>query len=273
MSEVEKVSNSALNSYLTFACRTALKAGGILKNGFNKGKEVKYKGIIDPVTKYDIRAEQYIVSQINLSFPSHSILAEEGSGINTDSQFRWVIDPLDGTVNYAHRFPVYSVSIALQFNNKSIVGVVYDPERDEIFSASLGKGAFLNKKKIFVSDEKNLKRSLLATGFAYNINSARKNNLGIFARMTKQSQAVRRLGSAALDLCWMACGRLDGFWEYYLHPWDTAAAIIIVEESGGRVSRINGDKYSIFDNNILASNRLIHGQMIKALAGFKKVKR
>lgn len=272
MLEAEKISKSALSKYLIFARKTALKAGEILRDGFNKGKNIKYKGVIDPVTKYDLITEQYIINQIKKCFPSHSILSEEGSDIDNSSQFKWVIDPLDGTVNYAHRFPVYSVSIALQFNNKSIIGVVYDPERDEIYSAALGNGSFLNKKRISVSREKNLKRSLLATGFAYNINSAKKNNLGSFARMIKQSQAVRRLGSAAIDLCWMACGRLDGFWEYYLHPWDTAAAIIIVEEAGGRVSQINGGKYSIFDDNILTSNRLIHNQMIKALNGSRKVK-
>jgi myo-inositol-1(or 4)-monophosphatase len=273
MPETKKLSKTALNRYLTFARKTALNAGKILSDGFNKGKDIKYKGIIDPITKFDLSSEKYIINQIIENFPSHSILTEEGSDVDNNSPFRWIIDPLDGTVNYTHRFPVYSVSIALQYNNKSIIGVVYDPEKDEMFSAALGKGAFLNSKKISVSKEKNLKRSLLATGFAYNINSARKNNLGIFARMMKQSQAVRRLGSAALDLCWMAHGRLDGFWEYYLHPWDTAAAIIIIEEAGGKISRINGDNYSIFDNNILASNKLIHNQMIKALAGSKKVKR
>jgi myo-inositol-1(or 4)-monophosphatase len=273
MSEDDKLTKTALNKYLIFTRQIALKAGQILVDGFNKGKDIKFKGIIDPVTQFDLKSEKYIINQITNKFPTHSILAEEDSDIDNNSPFRWVIDPLDGTVNYAHRFPVYSVSIALQYNNKSVVGVVYDPEREEMYSAASGMGAFLNSKKISVSKEKNLKRSLLATGFAYNLNSARKNNLGTFARMMKQSQAVRRLGSAALDLCWMACGRLDGFWEFYLHPWDTAAAIIIVEEAGGKVSQINGEKYSIFDDNILTSNKLIHNQMIKALTSSKKVKR
>ena len=147
------------------------------------------------------------------------------------------------------------------------MGVVYDPEANELYSAARGLGATLNKKRITVSSQRSLERSLLATGFAYNIRTARKNNLGMFARMMKKAQAVRRLGSAALDLCWLAAGRLDGFWEYYLHPWDTAAAALIVKEAGGKVSRIDGGEYSIFDKDILASNGYIHSSMKSVLTG------
>jgi len=189
------------------------------------------------------------------------VLAEEGTDRERESPYRWVVDPLDGTVNYAHGFPVYCVSIGLQFEDDSIVGVVYDPQQREMYSAARGLGASLNKKRISVSSEKNLKRSLLATGFAYNVGTARKNNLGMFARMMKHAQAIRRLGSAALDMCWVATGRLDGFWEYYLHPWDTAAAKVIVEEAGGMVTRIDGRPFSIFDKEILASNGNIHSSM------------
>jgi myo-inositol-1(or 4)-monophosphatase len=262
-----KPTKTRIKQYLEFAHEVASGAGNILKAGFARSKQINYKGAIDPVTQYDLRSERFIMSKISLTYPEHTVLAEEGSGRDNNSAYRWVIDPLDGTVNYAHGFPVYSVSIALQYRGKSIVGVVYDPQSDELYSAAAGLGAYLNGKRIKVSQERKLERSLLATGFAYNIRTARKNNLGMFARMMKQAQAVRRLGSAALDLCWMAAGRLDGFWEYYLHPWDTAAAILIVEEAGGRVTRIDGGKYSIFDNQILASNGRIHAAMKRVLSG------
>lgn len=267
---MKKVSIKELNEFRAFAVKTALEAGEILKAGFKKNKNIKYKGIIDPVTEFDLKSEKLIISLINKHYPTHSILAEEGSGVIRTSPFCWVVDPLDGTVNYAHRFPVYSVSIALMYNDRPIVGVVYDPERNEMFSAALNRGAWLNDKRIKVSTEKKLGRALLATGFAYNIKTARKNNLGMFAKMMKSAQAVRRLGSAALDLCWLACGRLDGFWEYYLHPWDTAAAILIVTEAGGSVSQISKKGYSIFDNSILASNTLIHKQIAGVLNGRQK---
>ena len=264
-----KIKKSELKKYQSFAEKIALGAGKVLASGFKKDKQIKYKGRIDPVTQFDLKSEKYIISEIKKKYRDHSILAEEGTDIEKDSGFRWVIDPLDGTVNYAHRFPIYSVSIALEYNNQTIVGVVYDPESDEMFSAAIGCGAYLNNKRMKVSPEKKLERSLLATGFAYNISTAKKNNLGMFSRMMKHAQAVRRLGSAALDLCWVAAGRLEGFWEYYLHPWDTAAAILIVTEAGGKISRINKKEYSIFDNDILASNNLIHNEMASVL-GKKK---
>ncbi|MEW6413603.1 MAG: inositol monophosphatase family protein [Candidatus Zixiibacteriota bacterium] len=262
-----KPSQTELRQYQTFAQKLAAGAGKILSDGFHRGKKVKFKGQIDPVTQFDLKSEKYIISAIRKKYPDHGILAEEGSGFDRESPFRWVVDPLDGTVNYAHGFPVYSVSIALEYKKKGIVGVVYDPEANELYSAARGLGATLNKKRITVSSQRSLERSLLATGFAYNIRTARKNNLGMFARMMKKAQAVRRLGSAALDLCWLAAGRLDGFWEYYLHPWDTAAAALIVKEAGGKVSRIDGGEYSIFDKDILASNGYIHSSMKSVLTG------
>ncbi|UCE25955.1 MAG: inositol monophosphatase [Candidatus Zixiibacteriota bacterium] len=261
---------SELRQYLAFAEKLALGAGKILSGGFYRTKRVNYKGSINPVTEFDLKSEKYIISNLERRYPDHTILAEEGTGTERDSEYCWVVDPLDGTVNYAHGFPVYSVSIGLQYKGQSIAGVVYDPEQHELYSAARGQGAFLNRKRIRVSSEKNLKRSLLATGFAYNVSTARKNNLGMFARMIKQAQAIRRLGSAALDLCWLAAGRFDGFWEYYLHPWDTAAAILIVEQAGGKVTRIDGRKYSIFDKEILASNGHIHSAMKAVLTGVKR---
>lgn len=270
-----KLKKTDLKQFLLFTEKLAREAGKILSVGFSKSKKVSYKGRIDPVTEYDLKSEKLIITDIVKKYPQHSILAEEGSCRENDSPFRWVIDPLDGTVNYMHRFPVYSVSIALEYNNRTIAGAVFAPEQNELYSAAESMGAFLNGKRIKVSSEIRLHRSLLATGFAYNLTTARKNNLGMFSKMMKHAQAVRRLGSAALDLCWLAAGRLDGFWEYYLHPWDTAAAMLIVKEAGGKVTKINGDKYSIFDNEILASNGYIHSSMIKVLTGktIKKQKR
>jgi len=254
-----------IKELLRFSEDVARGAGQILKNGFNRPPRIRYKGRIDPVTEFDLSSEKHIVSQIQRRFPDHSVLAEEGSGRKAEGAFRWVIDPLDGTVDYAHGFPVYCVSIGLEYHSKVVAGVVFDPERNECFTSGCGCGAFLNGKRIRVSKENKLERALLATGFAYDIKTARRNNLGYFSRMAKQAQGVRRLGSAAIDLCWLACGRIDGFWELSLHPWDTAAGRLIVEEAGGKVTRFNGRKYSIYDNEILASNGQVHRAMQKVL--------
>jgi myo-inositol-1(or 4)-monophosphatase len=252
-----------------FAGTLARGAGRILKRGFTRRLKIDYKGRINPVTEYDLKAERYITTRITKRYPEHDILAEESGAGARRSPLRWVVDPLDGTVNYAHGFPIYCVSIALEYEGEIIVGVVYDPERDELFHAGLGLGAFLNGRRIKVSTEKVLQRALLATGFAYNIGTAKRTNLGLFARMAKKAQGLRRPGSAAIDLCWLACGRIDGFWEFYLHPWDTAAAKLIVEEAGGKVTRLNGKPYSIFDPDILASNGHLHRTMRTVLTGRK----
>ena len=258
-------SHREISQLTAFAEELARGAGRILKDGFKKGLKIDYKGRINPVTDYDLKSERYITSRISRRFPEHDILAEEGSDVEKQSTYRWIIDPLDGTVNYAHGFPVYCVSIALEYDTDIVLGVVYDPERDELFSARRGKGARLNRRRIKVSRERILRRSLLATGFAYNVATAHRNNLGLFARLVKKAQAVRRPGSAAIDLCWLAEGRLDGFWEFYLHPWDTAAAKLVVEEAGGKVTRINGQPYSVFAPDILATNGFLHRTMISVL--------
>jgi myo-inositol-1(or 4)-monophosphatase len=259
------LSKRAIRSFVTFACDTAIGAGSLLKRGFNKQHNVRYKGRIDPVTEYDTRSERYIVNKITKRFKEHDILAEEGTDQQEQSEFLWVIDPLDGTVNYAHRFPMYCVSIGLLYHGDPIAGAVYDPERNELFSAGQGIGAHMNSRRIQVSEETKLHRALLATGFAYDVATARKNNLGLFSRMVKRAQAVRRPGSAAMDLCWLATGRIDAFWEFKLHPWDTAAAVVIVREAGGKVTRLDGSNYSVFDDEILASNRRLHSIMKKTL--------
>ncbi len=264
------ISKKEVRALVTFASEAAYGAGAILKEGFRKNKAIRYKGRIDPVTEFDLRSEKFIVSKIKSRYPDHGLLAEEGSEREQTSEFRWVIDPLDGTVNYAHRFPIYCVSIGLEMSGQIVAGVVYDPERDELFSAGQNIGASLNGKKIVVSDEPKLERALLATGFAYNIKKAKRNNLGLFARMSKKAQGIRRPGSAAMDLCWLASGRLDGFWELYLHPWDTAAGLIIVEEAGGKVTQFDGSAYDITSDEILASNDKLHRQLQRVLCHKQK---
>jgi myo-inositol-1(or 4)-monophosphatase len=250
-----------LSELSAFARTLATDAARILKRGFNRPRRIKYKGRIDPVTEYDLKAERFITGRIERHYPHHEILAEESGARGQKSDYRWVIDPLDGTVNFAHGFPIYCVSVALEYQGEVVVGAVCDPERDELFWSAKGAPAYLNRRRLQVSGERNLERSLLATGFAYDIGTAKRNNLGLFARMAKKAQGIRRPGSAAIDLCWLAAGRIDGFWELKLHPWDTAAATLIIKNAGGRISRIDGRSYSIFDPDLLASNNRIHTAM------------
>ncbi len=253
------------NNLTGFCCALAVDAGKMLKRGFNSRLKIVYKGRINPVTDLDVRAERMITGEIKRRFPGHSILAEEGTRGKARADYLWIIDPLDGTVNFAHGFPVYCVSVAVEYRGTVVTGAVYDPEREELFKTGLGAGAFLNGKRIHVTSETNLERALLATGFAYDIGTSRRNNLGLFARMAKKAQGIRRPGSAAIDLCWLASGRIDGFWELKLHPWDTAAATLLVTEAGGRISRINGSCYSIYAPDMLASNGHLHQKMQKVL--------
>jgi myo-inositol-1(or 4)-monophosphatase len=265
MSKALELPKAQIRALVSFAEHTARGAGAILKLGFNKNYKIRYKGRIDPVTEFDLKSEKFIIAAIQKRFPDHGILSEEGNDREAIEPFLWIIDPLDGTVDFAHGFPVYCVSIGVEYRGRSIVGAVYDPERDECFTAGIGLGARLNGKKIRVTTEKKLERALLATGFSYSIATAKRNNLGLFARMAKEAQGIRRLGSAALDLCWLASGRLDGFWELHLHPWDTAAGKLIVEEAGGKVTQFDGRPHSIFDNEILASNGHLHSGMKNVL--------
>ncbi|HEY5600372.1 MAG TPA: inositol monophosphatase family protein, partial [Candidatus Manganitrophaceae bacterium] len=202
---------------------------------------------------------------IHRRFPDHQIMAEEGHGSKAPSPYRWVIDPLDGTTNYAHGFPFFCVSIGLEVEGSVLLGVVYDPLRRELFVAEKGKGATLNDKPISVSQVDVLKKSLLVTGFAYDIRVHPKNNFNHFVNFSLSAQGVRRTGSAALDLCYVAAGRLDGFWELKLNPWDTAAGSLMMLEAGGKVTDLAGKPYSIYDPEILATNGKIHRQMIEIL--------
>ena len=253
------------NEFLEEARGAALEAGRMLRSGLDAGRQVSYKGVVDLVTNFDQQAQELIFGRLAAAFPSHGFLAEEGLSRGEQGEFRWVFDPLDGTTNFAHRFPVFTVSIALEYQGRVILGVVYDPTRDEMFEAMEGEGAFLNGRRVRVSAVDDLNRSLLATGFPYDLRESPVNNIAHFNRFLKRAQAVRRCGSAAMDLCYVACGRFDGFWELKLKPWDHAAGSLIVREAGGRVSDFQGNEFKIASQESLASNGLIHEAMMSVL--------
>jgi len=245
-----------------FAINLARDAGNLLKEKFNSKHEVHYKGEINLVTEADKMSEDLIIAAINSSFPDHGILSEESPAQNSQAMLRWIIDPLDGTTNYAHGYPVFCVSIALENEGVIVLGVIYDPLREDMFIAERGKGAYLNGKKLKVSPTATLSRSLLATGFPYDIRMSKDNNLNYFNLMAVEAQAIRRAGAAALDIAYLAVGRFDGFWELKLMPWDVAAGCLMVEESGGVISDMSGGQWDISSPNVLVSNGLIHEQMI-----------
>ncbi len=252
-------------NFKKIALKAALEAGDILRRNFGKSHKIGHKGEIDLVTEIDIRSEQRIIKILKKEFPDHDILTEEEKGWDSGSEYKWIIDPLDGTTNYAHGFPCFSVSIALEKMGKVILGVIYDPLKEELFIAEKGRGAYLNRKRISVSKTKRLSDALLATGFAYDVRVSPENNLDHFSNFTLSAQGVRRAGSAALDLCYVASGRFDGFWEMKLKPWDVAAGSLIVKEAGGKVTDFKGGVFNIFSMEILASNGKIHGEMVKVL--------
>jgi myo-inositol-1(or 4)-monophosphatase len=245
-----------------FAINLAREAGKLLTGKFNSKHEIHYKGEIDLVTEADKMSEDLIIAAINSSFPDHGILSEESPAQNSQAKLRWIIDPLDGTTNYAHGYPVFCVSIALENEGVIVLGVIYDPLRQDMFVAERGKGAYLNGKKLKVSATAKLSRSLLATGFPYDIRVSKDNNINHFNLMAVEAQAIRRAGAAALDIAYLAAGRFDGFWELKLMPWDMAAGCLMVKESGGIISNMSGSSWDIYSPNVLASNGLIHDQMI-----------
>ena len=231
-----------------------------------KIKSIDYKGEINLVTEADRRSEEVILSIIKDNYPDHRILAEETGESGNSSPFKWIIDPLDGTINYAHGYPCFCVSLAIEYEKEVIYGAVYDPVKDELFTAEKGKGAFLNGKEIKTSSTKQLDQSLLCTGFPYDVRDDMDSNMINFRTFLMKAQAVRRDGSAALDLCHTAAGRFDGFWEQKLFPWDVAAGGLLVTEAGGKLSNFKGENFSIYDNEIVASNGIIHDQMVEALS-------
>jgi myo-inositol-1(or 4)-monophosphatase len=254
-----------MKEIMDFARNLARKAGGLLAEKFTRHNPVYYKGTIDLVTEADKMSEELILAEISRRYPDHGILSEESAAKNEQASMRWIIDPLDGTTNYAHGFPFFCVSIALEKEGVVVLGVVYDPIRDDLFSAGLGSGAYLNGKKLHVSSVNDLSHSLLATGFPYDIRVSPDNNLNYFNVMVKKAQAIRRPGAAALDLAYLAAGRFDGFWELKLKPWDTAAGSLLVREAGGVICDMAGEKWNLFSPGLVASNGLIHGQMMEAL--------
>jgi len=254
-----------MNEFTEFAVSTAREAGQLLKSRLNTPHSIDYKGVINLVTEADRMSEALIIDRIQQHFPDSSILTEESPERKRNSEYRWIIDPLDGTTNYAHGYPVFCVSIALEREQCVIAGVVYNPMLDELFLAEKGKGAWLNGERISVSKISDLSRSLLATGFPYDIRESENNNLDYFNFMVKEVQAIRRAGSAALDMAYVAAGRFDGFWELKLMPWDTAAASLLITEAGGSVSGLSGQGFSLTAPSVLASNGKIHQQLISVL--------
>lgn len=252
-------------SYKKIAIEAALKSGKFINDSLGRIKDISYKGVRNIVTDVDKKAEKIIVGRIFSAFPDHSVLSEEMGEKDKSSSFKWLIDPLDGTTNFAHAFPFFCVSIALEENGEVILGVVYEPVRKELFYAEKGRGAYLNNKKISVSGTKKLIDAFLATGFSYRLHEARHNNVDYFSRLLMRSMAVRRAGSAALDFCYVACGRFDGYWELDLNPWDCAAGALIVKEAGGAVTKLDGSGYSHYDKEVLATNGVIHKKMLREL--------
>src|SRR5579871_2683325 len=239
----------------------ARESGALLMQYFHRRVAVEYKGDVDLVTEADRASESLIVRRIGERWPQHNIIGEEGTRSEQGSDYRWYVDPLDGTTNFAHSFPVFCVSLGLEYKGERVAAVVFDPTRDELFSAEKGRGAFLNGQKVQVSSVANLAECLVATGFRSH--KRHKNpNIFFYHQITLKTHGVRRAGSAALDLCNVACGRFDGFWEFNLNPWDTAAGALIVEEAGGKVSRFDGSAFLIDSRETLASNGLVHDTLV-----------
>lgn len=259
---------SELSSWLQDATIIAKHSGSILKQFWGRLHHIEEKEFAgDLVTEADKASEKYIIHSLKERFPSYAILAEESGQLefNSESDFLWVIDPLDGTTNYAHQYPLFAVSIALLFKGLSILGVIYNPILEELFQAAQGQGATLNGRPIKVSDTEKLSRSLLATGFPYNRRQTSNNNYKEFCHFTHLTQGVRRGGSAALDLAYTAAGRFDGYWELGIKPWDMAAGIVILKEAGGQISDYNLDPINLSQGRILASNGKIHHSMSQEL--------
>ena len=258
-----------MQDFRTVAVAAAQQAGKLIADAYRTDFRVDYKQGTTPnlVTEVDRRSEAAIIEALSKAFPEHRILAEEGGeGSQKESPYKWIVDPLDGTTNFAHGFPAFCVSIGLEVEGRVVLGVVYDPLRQELFEAEAGKGAFLNGERIRVSRAAALDQALLVTGFAYD-QEGRPCSLDEYSRFEWRARGIRGTESAAIDLCYVASGRIDGFWERKLFPWDVAAGSLIVAEAGGRVTDFAGNPYSIYSDKILASNGRVHQAMIDVLAG------
>lgn len=251
-----------MNRYLEAAREIAREAGALLLDASRRPRKIEYKGGVDIVTSTDRASEALIVERLAERFPRHSVIAEEGGGREESSEFVWYVDPLDGTTNFAHGYPFFAVSMALVREGRIQVGVVHDPMRDETFSAVLGEGAWLSQKQMQVSATEHLRESLLSSGFP--VRKRHKSyNTAYFHTFTNRSHGVRRDGSAALDLCYVGCGRFDGFWEFNLKEWDVAAGILIVREAGGLVTDLHSVPYRLGGSSIVATNKRIHAEVCR----------
>jgi myo-inositol-1(or 4)-monophosphatase len=258
-----------LDHLLEVAVATALEAGAVLLSGYRKPKTITYKGEINLVTQYDLASEKVILERLTQAFPDHLVVTEESGAMGRHSPFKWYVDPLDGTTNFAHDYPCFCVSIACEETTSDgprlVAGVIYDPVRDELFTAGLGRKAFLNGRRISVTQQDDLGKALVSTGFPYYIHERPEPVLSRFGRMCRIAQGVRRAGAAALDLAYLACGRCDGFWEEGLWPWDTAAGVLLVAEAGGTVTDFQGGPFNPEMKEVLASNGHVHYNMITIL--------
>jgi myo-inositol-1(or 4)-monophosphatase len=263
-------STHQLSSVTGPAAEIARAAGAMLRGHFESGVATEYKGDVDLVTVADRASEKYIVEQLQKAFPEHGIFGEEGARFGLDREYRWYVDPLDGTTNFAHGFPVFCVSMGLErrapglaadADGEMVAAVIYDPMRDELFTAEAGKGAVLNGRKMHVSKNTRLAESLVATGFPSQKRHASP-NIHFYQQFTLRSHGVRRAGSAALDLAYVAAGRIDAFWEFKLNPWDTAAGVLLVREAGGLVTHMDGGGFTLDSREVLATNGLIQEEMV-----------
>lgn len=246
----------------------AREAGAIVRQGYGQIHAPEHKGRIDLVTEYDKRSEALLLRQIRTYFPGHGILGEEsGAHEAVDSTVRWIVDPLDGTTNFAHNYPFFGVSIGVEMDGVMVAGAVYDPVRDEMFDAVMGKGARLNGDPIHVSTTSQIEDALLVTGFPYDVREHPERHMPLFQSFLMRAQGIRRDGSAALNLCYLAMGRFDGFWEGDLSPWDLAAGSLIVREAGGRITDYTGGPFALEGRQILAANEGLHAEMLAVLAG------
>ncbi|OGU56899.1 MAG: hypothetical protein A2X64_02600 [Ignavibacteria bacterium GWF2_33_9] len=246
---------------LRVAQDAAIKAGELLKIGYGTAFTINSKeGLHNLVTEYDIKSENIIIETLKAAFPDSTFLAEESGELHSGNSgnIKWIVDPLDGTVNFAHNIPIFSVSIAAEIANEIVVGVIYQPLLNELFTATKDGGAYLNRTKIQVTDIQDLKSAFLVTGFPYKATSKNSRSAELFINVVQQGIPIRRLGSAALDLAYVAAGRFDGFWELELNPWDVAAGVLLIREAGGNVTQYDMSKYSVYDKSILATNGLIH---------------
>lgn len=256
---------SAQSELLSRMTAIAREAGHLLMSYFERRIGYEYKGDVDLVTEADRASEKLIVERIHSHFPAHDIIGEEGTRTRAGGEFRWYVDPLDGTTNFAHGYPVFCVSLGVQHKDELEAGVIFDPTRDELFSAEKGKGSHLNGRAISVSNTKTLSESILATGFPSH--KRHKNpNIHFYHQLTLRSHGLRRAGSASLDLASVAAGRYDGFWEFNLNPWDTAAGVLLVQEAGGSVTRFDGSPWRIESDETLASNSLLHAELMENFA-------